>query len=35
MRARFDVMGDEMAETHRLIRGVDVDEEKSVGDDFD
>lgn len=31
---RFDAMLDRMAETHRLIRGVDVDEEESVADDF-
>ncbi len=33
-RARFDAMKDEMAETHRVIRGVDVDGEESVGDGF-
>jgi hypothetical protein len=33
--ARFDAIVDRMAETHRLIRGVDVDGEESVGDDFD
>jgi hypothetical protein len=32
---RFGAMVDRMAETHRLIRGVDVDGEESVGDDFD
>ena len=33
--ARFDAMVDRMAETHSLIRGVDVDGEESVGGDFD
>jgi hypothetical protein len=32
--ARFDTMVDRMAETHRLIRGVDFDGEESVGGDF-
>ena len=35
MCLRVDAMVDRMAETHRLIRGVDVDEEESVADDFD
>ena len=35
MCARFDAMENEMAETHKVVRGVDVDGEESVGDDFD
>jgi hypothetical protein len=35
LRARFDAIEEEMMETHRVIRGVDVDGEESVGDGFD
>ena len=32
---RLDMTAERVAETHRLIRGVDVDEGESVADDFD